>query len=297
MDKIHQELSELNGDLSDISFQDEVRDCLMANREWAAWIEQNRVAISLRPILVRAGLGIELDDDVSRKILVGLARCMEPGSYVPPYEVGNLAVTKVIAKPNSTPESHSMNDLPAPPHCAGFFEDVPPHTCYFACIRAHPQGGGETTVVNLERVLDQAPQALIDEWTDTTHILKTSKRLGNELRPFKLLSWKEELPFLRYRKEYTKEFEQDRSLVMMEELLSSPSNHFIVLLQPGETLIHWNGTPHSRLAQNGETPQDPEHRRKLIRCRPVPRNWGENFKSTVTIENASAPEDILENAN
>lgn len=272
-------LSDLGGDLNSINFQLKLRDSLLEIPEWWQWIKNAPSPQGLTPLLIGAGLGLSNDDMIARRLLVGLACSLQPDSFAPPYKVDNLAVTEVIAKSGSTVESHSQNDLPAPPHCAGFFEEVPPHTCYFSCVRPHPHGGAATTVLSLEAILKKAPQALIDEWENKTYYLFTSKRLGNEIKPFKLLSWVDGLPFLRYRKEYTVDFEKDRSLLLLEELVLNPSNHFIVQLQADETLAHWNGAPHSRMQQNGATPEAIELRRKLIRCRTEPlTGWKEKFR-------------------
>lgn len=271
-------LDAIDGNLSSVLVQQTLRRCLMEISAWSEWIAANPLAPPPRPTLLKAGLGTELDDEHARKLLVGVALCLQPQHLVPPYAIGNQAVTEVIAQPQSTKESHSMNDLPAPPHTAGFFEDVPPHTCYFSCIRPHAGGGAETTVLDLERVLAHVPQALIDEWSSKSYYLKTSRRMGEEVRPFQLLRWVDGVPFLRYRKEYMLGFEHDPSLKILEELVSNPANHFVVALKPGETLIHWNGAPHSRLAQQGDTPEPIAERRKLIRCRTVPTSgWGEQF--------------------
>lgn len=279
MPLIHAGLTDIKGDLSSRELQGILRQYLMANPAWADWIEQSKCAIERRPVLIKAGLGFERDDDFARQMLVGLALSLKSDSFVPPYAVGNQAVTEVIAQYGSTRASHSQNDLPAPPHTAGFFEEVPPHTCLFTCIRPHPLGGAETTVLNLDAVLSNAPQALIDEWSEETYLLKTSRRLGEQVLPFKLLRWIEGEPFLRYRKEYTVGFEADQSLKLLEELVCNPANHYIVPLKSGETLMHWNGTPHSRLAQIGDTPQALSERRKLIRCRTMPvEGWQEQWK-------------------
>lgn len=278
MPRIRKVVLELEGDLSSPSFQMEVRDAILEIPAWWDWIRGAPSPQGLRPLLVGEGLGLSNDDDAARRLLVGLACSLQPESFAPPYKVDGLAVTEVMAKPGSTKESHSQNDLPAPPHSAGFFEEVPPHTCYFCCVRPHPGGGAETTVTNLEAILEKAPQALIDEWENKTYYLFTSKRLGNEVKPFKLLSWIDGLPFLRYRKEYTVDFDADKSLVLLEELMLNPANHFIHRLEADETLVHWNGAPHSRMRQIGETPEEPSERRKLIRCRTEPLvGWPEKF--------------------
>jgi hypothetical protein len=170
-----------------------------------------------------------------------------------------------------------MNDLPAAPHTAGFFEPVPNHSCYFACIRPHPGGGGETTVVNLDAVLTKASPDCIAEWTEKTYFLRTSKRLGTETKPFQLLRSIEGAPFLRYRKEYTVGFDEDPSLRELERLVCDTKNHHVALLQPDEIIMHWNGAPHSRLPQQGATPEDTAQRRKLIRCRTQPYAGWERY--------------------
>jgi len=279
MPELRLQLAELNGDLNTREFQQELRDFLMADSKWSEWIQEARGDIRSKPLLVKAGLGIEQDDECARKILVGLALCLEPNSFVPPYKIDKLAVTEILAKPNTSTASHSQNDLPAPPHTAGFFEEVPPHTCYFSCIRPHPGGGAETTVLNLQAVLDQASQELIDDWSNNHYLLKNSRRYGEQVSSFTALKWIDGVPFLRYRKEYTVDFEKHRSLVLLEEMVANPANQYVVRLEQGETLIHWNGAPHSRLAQIGATPDNIEERRKLIRCRTEPvQGWREKFE-------------------
>ena len=278
MPMIRQKILALDGDLSKIAFQLELRDALLNIPVWYDWIRTAPDIAGLTPLVVGSGLGLAQDDMAARRLLVGLACSLQPKSFAPVYKVDQLAVTEVIAKVGATRESHSQNDLPAPPHCAGFFEPVPPHTCYFSCIRPHAGGGAETTVLSLEALLDQAPQALIEEWENKTYHLFTSKRLGQQVQPFKLLSWIDGEPFLRYRKEYMLDFETDQSLRLLEELILNPSNHFIVGLKADETLIHWNGAPHSRMPQIGQTPEESALRRKLIRCRTEPlHGWPEKF--------------------
>lgn len=275
---LREAVSQLDSDLTKVSVQSELKALLFGNKNWADWIATLPSPVSLKPIVLERGLGFERDDEFARTLLVGLALSLQPENFVPPYSVGNLAVTEVIAKGTATEASHSENDLPAPPHCAGFFEPVPPQVCFFTCIRPHPGGGAETTVVNLERILELAPQALIEEWENREYQLRTSRRLGEQVLPFRLLQNVNGLPFLRYRKEYTVDFEQTRALCLLEELITHPANHFIVPLKAGDTLIHWNGSPHSRMAQSGSTPVEIEARRKLIRCRSVPQTgWAENF--------------------
>jgi hypothetical protein len=272
-------LAELYPTLSEEKTQLELRHRLMSLPAYGNWILPHLHAAEARPVLVEKGLGFERDDDFSRVMLVGLAVTLQPGHICPPYSIGGQAVTEVIAQANSTVLSHSQNDLPAPSHTAGFFEETPPHTCYFCCIRPHAAGGGATTVLDVNRVLEQAPQALIDEWTNKPYLLRTSARLGGEIVPFQMLRWIGGVPFLRYRKECMVGFDQDPSLRLLEELVQNPANHFIVPLKAGETLVHWNGLPHSRLAQNGPTPSEVTQRRKLIRCRTIPQQlWSEDFK-------------------
>jgi len=281
MPDIRSRLEKITGELADRSVQGELKETLMGIPAWREWIERHNAPVGVKPVLVKAGLGIEGDDAFAHRILVGLALSLQPGSYVPPYSIDNQAVTEVVAKAGASAESHSENDRPAPPHTAGFFEDTPPHTCYFACVRPHLGGGAETTVVNIEKILGLAPQALIDDWQDKTHQLKTSRRLGSQIRPFNLLSWKDGKPFFRYRKEYTVDFESDPSLKLLEELITNPKNHYVVPLKAGEILIHWNGAPHSRLPQKGMTPEAESARRKLIRCRSMPESGWETVQANV----------------
>jgi hypothetical protein len=256
-----------------------LRAALMSTGAWADWITPLQGSVRGRPLVFHKGLGTEADDSTARVLLTGLALTLEPGHLCPPYSIGNTVVTEVMAAADSTPLSHSQNDLPAPPHSAGFFEAVPPHTCYFSCIRPHTLGGAATTVLNLPKILEQVPQALIDEWTTKEYLLQTSARMGGQVNPFKLLQWIDGAPFLRYRKEYMVGFDEDRSLQLLEQLVTDPANHFIAPLQAGETLVHWNGAPHSRLPQVGATPQLESERRKLIRCRSVPEfGWNEKFQ-------------------
>jgi hypothetical protein len=278
---IREALRNQKGDLADRSVQDQIQGRLFEFPIWKQWIGEAPRVPSNTPLVIEAGLGFERDDTLSRVLLVGLSVSLQPENFVPPYSVGNKAVSEVIAKGGASKESHSENDSPAPPHCAGFFEEVPPHTCYFTCIRPHIGGGAETTVLNLEAVLSAAPHALIEEWRNGSFEFRTSRRLGMETKPLKLLSFIEGLPFLRYRKEYMPCFEQSRALQLLEELVTNPSNHFVIPLQAGETLIHWNGAPHSRLPQHGDTPENISARRKLIRCRSVPKSgWDSHFKNT-----------------
>lgn len=283
MPQRYEMLSEITGDTSTQPVQEEIKSLLMQDPAWVDWIKSFPPYIRTVPVYIKAGLNLKRDDEGARKLFIGLARCIEADSYVAPYyAIDNLAVTEVIAEPGiDAKESHSKNDLPAPPHIAAFFEKVPPHTCYFACIRSHPYGGGETTVVNLEAVLEDASSALIDEWKNKTYYLRTSKRLGNKVIPFRLLTSIDGLPFLRYRKEYTEGFDDDPSLTALQKLACNLDNHYTVLLQADEVLAFWNGAPHSRLPQRGKTPEEVHARRKLIRCRTQPiSNWEENFEYT-----------------
>ena len=267
--------------LANAQLQKQLRMHLMRHAVWASFINENFRGISLEPYHIRAGLGIGADDATARSVLVGLALCIEPASYVPPYRIEGLAVTEVIAASDATKESHSKNDLPAPPHVAGFFEKTLPHTCYFACIRPHERGGGETTVANLDMILKKAPSTLIQTWKTKTYYLRTSKAMGNSVKPFRLLQEINGLPFFRYRKEYTEKFADDPSLVALEQFMTDSHNHYRVRLASDEILVHWNGAPHSRLPQIGPTPEDVSGRRKLIRCRTRPYDpaWNNYFAS------------------
>jgi hypothetical protein len=280
--KINRLLELINDPLDTIETQRKIRSTLMQIPAWSEWIQEAETPYGLRPLLVKQGLGTERDDQTARKMLVGLALSLLPDHFAPPYIIDELVVTEVIAEPGSSKESHSKNDLPAPPHCAGFFESVPPCICVFSCVRPHRGGGAATTVLNLESVLDTAPHALIDEWMNKTYFLRTSKRLGEQELPMKLLSYINELPFLRYRKEYMVDFDKDPSLQALEELILNPANHYIVPLQAGETLLHWNGAPHSRMPQHGPTPLEISDRRKLIRCRTIPESgWEQQFENVM----------------
>ena len=279
MPQRYQMLRQVQGNPRDLSTQELIQFQLMQDPIWAQWVATFPSRIQDRPWHVKAGLGFSRDDEDARRLLVGLARCIQPGSFVPTYPE-NLAVTEVMAFPDTDKESHTKNDLPAPPHVAAFFKQVLPHTCYFACIRPHPFGGGETTVVNLDAVLELASPLMIGEWENRTYYLRTSEYHGNKLVPFKLLTYIDGFPFLRYRREFTVDFDSDLSLTNLQKLVCDPANHYKVLLQSDEILIHWNGAPHSRLPQRGSTPEEVSKRRKLIRCRTQPlHGWEKNFES------------------
>ncbi|OFW28534.1 MAG: hypothetical protein A3H97_05280 [Acidobacteria bacterium RIFCSPLOWO2_02_FULL_65_29] len=213
----------------------------------------------------------------ARRLLVGLAASLFPGGVVPPYEVGGAAVTDVTARGGSA-ASHSQNDLPAPPHTAGFFEPVPPMAVLFACVRPHPGGGAETTVVDLERLLRAAQPEHLLMWEQGRYRYRTPARLGRAVHPFRALRHASGLPFLRYRREYTMYDEGREALEALDRLVNDRANILAFPLARDEILVHSNGTPHGRRAQIGPTPIDPGQRRLLLRCRVRPATgWAELF--------------------
>ena len=83
-------------------------------------------------------------------------------------------MTEVTARDEATARSHSENDLPAAPHAAGFFDRRPPAIAVFACVRPHANGGGETTVADLQRILQSLSCADRRELVERTAELRGS---------------------------------------------------------------------------------------------------------------------------
>lgn len=209
--------------------------------------------IDLRPRIIE---GV----DINEESLVALALDMFPDHEISPYEVGNRAVTRVTARAGATEQSHSENDLPAPPHTAGFFSPSPPEIVFFGCVRPHPGGGAETTVADLEDVLGRVEE---EPLRANTYQYRTPKRMGETTHPFRVLQEVDGLPFLRFRRDYT---ESPDGLIdrVEQEIKRAP---YVAALREGDVLFHWNGAPHGRFPQRGPTPEDPDRRRMLLRCR------------------------------
>ncbi len=251
-------LRPIDGDLADIATQRAIRhalDAIPAWRDWAASLPP----IGLVPIHIGPGLGIAENTTESRKLLVGLA---SRWGIVPPYAIGGTAVTEVTPRGGSA-WSHSSNDCPAPPHTAGFFEPAPPMACVFACVRPHAGGGAETTVVDLDRLFASADSGDLRRWREGEWRYRTSARFGRTSHPLTILRDVGGLPFLRYRREYM----EGDGLESLEALVNDPSNALVYALQRDEILVHWNGAPHGRRPQVGETPASEGERRLLLRCR------------------------------
>lgn len=275
--ELHRRLSRIEGDPAEPATQLRTTAALNTVPEWRVFTAAVR-PVGLRPLWLGPGLGITRNDETARRLLVGLATTLFPGSVVPPYEVGGAAVTEVTPRGGSAP-SHSQNDLEAPPHTAGFFERVPPLAVLFACVRPHPGGGAETTVIDLERVLRVADPDHLRRWEEGRYRYRTSARLGRTVHDFRVLRRVHGHPFLRYRRAYTVDDGEGReALDALDRLLNDPANVRAFPLAPDEILLHSNGTPHGRRPQRGPTPTNPAERRLLLRCRVQPaQGWAEQF--------------------
>ena len=271
---LHRRLSGIEGDLSEGATQQRIAASLLEVPAWRDFVTALR-PVGLQPLWLGPGLGVARGGASGPRLLVGLAASLFPGAVVPPYEVGGAAVTEVTPRGGSAP-SHSQNDLEAPPHTAGFFEPVPPLAGLFACVRPHPGGGAETTVIDLERLLRVADPQHVRSWEDGRYRYHTSSRLGRTVHPLRVLRYVNGLPFLRYRRLYT--MDAGGSLDALDRLVNDPENALFFPLARDEILVHWNGTPHGRRAQSGPTPGDPGRRRLLLRCRVQPATgWAELF--------------------
>ena len=197
------------------------------------------------------------------------------------------------AKPNSSPASHSENDLPAPPHTAGFFGEIPPSHNLFACVAPHPGGGGETVVVDLGSLLTEAhEEEELELWLRPGgYRYRTSKRLGGTIHPLTLLSFPgpQGLPFLRYREEYStlapgeSDPGHDRALGRLRVLCGDTRHQLRIRLQRDEVLLFYNGAPHGRaplVHPQGAGKENNQPPRKLLRCRVMPRAaaWASHFR-------------------
>jgi hypothetical protein len=274
---LHRRLSEIEGDPAKPATQSRIAAGLDEFPEWRHFTAALR-PVGLRPLWLGPGLDVARDHVSARRLLVGLAASLLPGGVVPPYEVGGAAVTDVTARGGSA-SSHSQNDLPAPPHTAGFFEPVPPMAVLFACVRPHPGGGAETTVVDLERLLRAAEPEHVRMWEEGRYRYRTSTRLGRTVQRFRVLRHVRGVPFLRYRREYTMDDGEGReALEALDRLVNDRANVLAFPLAHDEVLVHSNGAPHGRRVQVGPTPIDPGQRRLLLRCRVQPAaGWAEVF--------------------
>eukprot|EP01047_Picozoa_sp_COSAG01_P073490 COSAG01_NODE_12001_length_1815_cov_2.298429_1_plen_155_part_00 len=145
----------------------------MGGTVWESWVGVLRGELELRGyVRVGAGLGISSDCEGGRRLLLALALALFPGSEAAPYDIGPVTIGQVTLPADaaeagaaaSSAESHSTNDLPAPPHTAGFFEAVPPLANAFACIRPHPSGGAETFVVDTAKIIAAADPEHLQAW-------------------------------------------------------------------------------------------------------------------------------------
>jgi hypothetical protein len=274
---LHRRLAASLGDPADAAAQGRILAVLDGVPAWRRWTARLR-PLGLRPLWIGPGLEIASDTQAARRLLVGLAASLVPGGLVPPFTVGGAAVTEVTAR-GGTALSHSQNDLPAPPHTAGFFEPVPPMANLFACVRPHPGGGAETTVTDVARLLSRAHAESARRWAGGAYRFRTSARLGGGRHPLRILRRVSGLPFLRYRYEYTEaEGPERRALEALRAAVADPANTLAYPLRRDEVLVVWNGAPHGRLPQIGPTPADPRSRRLLLRCRVSPRSgWADRF--------------------
>lgn len=277
---LHAALETVHGDLAETCTQRDIRERLDSVPGWRAWTERLAACFGVRPLWLGPGLGIGQDGPTSRRLLVGLAVSVFRDGFVPPYEVGNPAVTEVKPAGGSA-SSHSLNDLPAPPHCAGFFEAVPPMAVFFACARPHPTGGAQTCVADVETILRRADPAHIRAWREHPYLYRTSQRLGRTEHPLNVLRTIDDRPFFRFRREnMIADKDGQEPLDALEKLLADPDNSWSIPLEHDEILILWNGAPHGRLPQSGPTPDDPACRRLLLRCRIQPTTgWSDHFQS------------------
>ena len=274
---LHRRLSQIEGDPAEPATQSRIVAGLDEVPEWRRFTAALR-PVGLRPLWLGQGLDIARDHESARRLLVGLAASLLPGGVVPPYQVGGAAVTEVTAQGGSV-TSHSQNDLPAPPHTAGFFEPVPPMAVLFGCVRPHPGGGAETTVVDLERLLRAAEPKHVRMWEQGRYWYRTSTRLGGTVHRFRVLRHVRGMPFLRYRREYTLyDAEGREALEALDRLVNDRANVLAFPLAHDEVLVHFNGAPHGRRPQVCPTPIDPGQRRLLLRCRVQPAaGWAEVF--------------------
>lgn len=274
---LHCRLAEIEGDAAQPPTQARIASALDEFPEWRGFTAARR-PVGLRPLWLGPGLDIAREHASARRLLVGLAVSLFPGAVVPPYEVGGAAVTEVMARGGSA-TSHSQNDLEAPPHTAGFFEPVPPMAALFACVRPHPGGGAETTVVDLERLLRAARPEHVRTWEQGWYRYRTSARLGRTVHRFRVLRHVHGMPFLRYRHDYTIDDGEGReALDALDQLVNDRANALAFPLARDEVLVHSNGAPHGRRPQVQPTPLDPNQRRLLLRCRVQPMvGWAEEF--------------------
>ena len=257
--EIDRALMNVQGDLLDPHVQCDIDERLAGFTEWGDWIGTARRPLRIAPWSVGPDL------PVTPAFLVGLSRALFPRFEIAPYDIGPVAVTEVLARPGASALSHSQNDLVAPPHTAGFFDVHPPLIAVFACVRPHPGGGAETTITDLERTLEDLSPAHRCELMERDHHYVTPRRLGRQQHPFRVLTETENLPFVRFRMEYT----ADRSpgLGALHALALDEDHRFVAPLAAGEVLFVWNGAPHGRLPQCGATPRQSTARRELLRCR------------------------------
>ena len=286
---------------------------LFEHTEWVEWVESLQRELEARPyVRIGAGLGVCADCEGGRRLLLGLSLSCHPGCMSPPYDIGRITIGTVMRSSDSadaSAESHSTNELPAPPHTAGFFERVPPLANAFACVRPHPRGGGETIVVDSGRVVSSLCAQHERTLRTRPYTLRTSARLGGEKRPFTVLEdGPDGRPFLRYRASYTEPVaaaDDGGALAALAAAVDDPANCVRADLAADEVLIQSNGCPHGRLPMRGagadaeagtlagEPPQPAgaDGRRKLIRCRVQPRRgWAERFdRADSDPARASAP--------
>jgi hypothetical protein len=245
--------------LLDRSVQRDIDARLESFEEWNSWVAKARRPLGLEPWTVGPGWPI------TPALLIGLSRALYPGFEISPYDIGPVAVTEVAAQWGATALSHSQNDLPAPPHTAAFFDDEPPLIAVFACVRPHARGGAETTVADVDRILEELSPGHRRELEDCDLHYLTPKRRGRSRHRFRALSEVEGLPFIRFRMDYTAD--RSAALAELDALIDDEDHQFVAPLVAGEVLFLWNGAPHGRRPQIGATPTDPEERRKLLRCR------------------------------
>lgn len=279
VEALHAALNNVRGDLAATGTQRDIRARLDALPGWSAWTARLAACFGVRPLYIGAGLGIGQDAPTSRRLLVGLAVSIFRDCFVPPYEVGNPAVTEVKPSGGSA-SSHSLNDLPAPPHCAGFFEAVPPMAVFFACARPHPAGGAQSCVADVENILRRADPAHLRAWRQHPYRYRTSSRLGRTEHPLNVLRTINGRPFFRFRREnMITDKEGQAPLDALDTLLADPENTWQIQLERDEILVLWNGAPHGRRPQIGPTPDDPACRRMLLRCRIQPAaGWSDHFQ-------------------
>jgi hypothetical protein len=276
--EVHRRLAVIEGDAAAPATLAEIRRALDAFPVWRQWTRELQPA-GWSPLWIGPGLELARNTEAARRFFTGFAASLFPDSIVPPFAIGGAAVTEVTPQ-GGTAASHSRNDLPAPPHTAGFFEPVPPLAILFACVRPHPGGGAETTVIDLPRLLEAADPYHVTTWMKGPFHYRTSTRLGGTVHPLRILRTVSGQPFLRYRKVYTlADGEEAEALEALDQLVRDPRHVLPFSLSADEILVVWNGTPHGRSPQIGPTPADPDHRRLLLRCRVQPRSgWATAFK-------------------